>query len=63
MRGEGIVCHGSVCHNETLDDDEIRIQVTDVQPIHNRHPKYTVRIEAGSFTAIPENKLCIIPDE
>lgn len=57
VRGEGIVFHGSVCHNKTLEDGEIRIQVTDVHPINNRHPKYNVRIEAGSFTAMPVQKL------
>ena len=57
ISGEGVVCHGPRCHNNILSPDEVRIQVLDVDPKDNLHPKYDEPIEAGSFTAIPMDKI------
>jgi len=38
---EGIVCHGNVCHNNTLEEGEIRFQVTE----DNIYPKYRKQME------------------
>jgi len=54
VSGEGIVCHGSVCHHKAIEDNEI---LTEVDPIDNLHPKYNECIEKGSFTAMPGDKL------
>ena len=57
ISGEGVVCHGSMCHNNQLEEDEVRFEVKNIDPIDNRHPKYNFCIEAGSFTAMPMDKL------
>ena len=57
MSGEGIVCHGTICHNIKLQADEVKLQVTDVDPPESMHPVYKVPVEKGSYTAIPCEKL------
>ena len=57
INGEGIVCHGSMCHNNELQANEVRLQVLDIDPAEGVHPVYKVPIEKGSFMAIPCDKL------
>ena len=57
INGEGIVRHGTTCHNHKVGPEEIRLEVVDIDPIDNTHPIHNVTIEVGSFTTIPFDKL------
>ena len=44
-------------HRHKLQQDEVRIQVTEIDPPESNHPTHGDPIEKGSFTYIPSDKL------
>ena len=59
VQGRGIVDPSNICHGERVNENQVRLRITALQPYESYHPMMHKLMEVESWSIVPIEKLSI----